>query len=147
VSWLSGYLAMAPIGRRRRLTRAAGVASAVLACHAETWSEIQALAGGLHSPRVIKGTVRGNGGEDGLTEITMSGVALAALLQSMHEAATAPDASGMPFSRRFAPYHRAVARRVYLAVAEAVREAGPGQSEAMPPIVIDDRAPGAGAKP
>ena len=144
MSWLSDYLAMRPIGRRRRLTRAAGVATAVLVCHAETWTEIQALAGELPTRRVVKGVICSDGREDGLAEVSMSGVALAALMQAMHETMATVGPSDMPFSRKFPPHRRAVARRVYLAVARHVQEAEPGRSEAMPPILIDDRTPDAG---
>jgi hypothetical protein len=140
MSALSDFLAMTPPVRRRRLTQAAGIATAVLVCHPETWAEIQALAGALQPKRAINGTP-GTKADDGLVEVALSGVALATLMQAMHEVRSATDAGDVPFTRRFPPHDRAVARRVYLAAAKVVQRVASEPGTVPPRIVLDDRMP------
>jgi|SRR5580700_1335581 hypothetical protein len=133
MSWLADCLAMTPIGRRRRLTRAAGIGTAVLACHPETWDEIQSLAGALEPRRPVNGTLRPEG-DGGLAEVSLSGVALTALMQAMYEVMAAPG-------HRFPPHDRATARRIYLAAARVVRQVTSDPAASRPRIVLDDRMP------
>lgn len=137
MSALSDFLAMTPPVRRRSLTRAAGIATAVLVCHPETWGEIQSFAGALKPKRTVNGTL-GAGQEGGLAEVSLSGVALAALMQTMHEVMAASDGG---FGHQFAPDVRATARRVYLAAARVVQQVTSDRSAATPRIILDDRMP------
>jgi hypothetical protein len=110
-------------------------------CHPQVWAEVQSIAENLRPPAEVTAdqvTARG----DGLAEIVLAGVQLAMVMHSLRTAYFDDIGDLFGLSRRFTPPHRAVARRVYLAMARTVEQVSSTHTGTVPPIVIDDRVPG-----
>lgn len=141
---LADWQALTVVGRNRRLVRAAGISSAVLVCHPDTWAEIRNLAGAVKPPQVPAakaGIVQLR--EDGLAEVTLAGVEIAAVMHAMRKVIRSWTSSdNVPIVRRFPPPSRALATRAYLAFARTVERVS-GPEGAVPPIILDDRIPDA----
>ena len=142
--WWADERALGLSGFRKRLTRAAGISSVILVCHPQTWTTVAWIARTAKKAvdaRVDSGAVRVR--EDGLAEITLSGVQLAAIMHGLRTACK-PDTYVAGWVN-FADPHLAVARRAYLAMARTVEQVSSTHTGTIPPIVIDDRTPGTGA--
>lgn len=141
MTWIKDRWALSYLGGQRRLTRAAGISTVIVVCHPKMWAEVQGLARQLIDVRPDPGSARTR--EDGLAEVTLSGTGLAA---DMHAMRTVWAFLIAPFTHRFDPPSRAVARRVYLAMARTVEQVSSEHSDgSTPQIVIDDRLPDGGA--
>ena len=138
--------AMTYLGCQRRLTRAGAISTVTLVCHRHTWAEVQALAGDRVADDALKVVVdqkaitdRG----DGLLNVTLSGVQLAAIMHALRTAYFSNRTTGMvAYEWTVAPPRRALARSVYLAMARTVEQVSSTHTGTIPPIVIDDRTPG-----
>ncbi len=144
MTWWADRRALSALGCRKRFTQAAGISSVTLVCHPQTWAEIEAIAGELR-PRVKVTVVRKTSRDDGLAEIALSGAQLAAVMHALRAAYFDGDDLIRSF-RTFSPPRRAVARRVYLAMARTVEQVSSTHTGTIPPIVIDDRTPGTGGQ-
>jgi len=109
------------------LVKAAGIASAKIICHKDTWKFAHNWAMGRtsytppSSADIIQQT-------EGMIEISVSGPNLVTLL------IVTADMTGAPYVG-----HRAIASRVYAAIAEVVSTVDPNLKGGMPvpPIIID----------
>lgn len=116
-------------GHATRLTTAAGISTIVLRCHEDTWNEICKLM------RHFKGwsvPETGPGPSSDLVEARLSGPKIIAMLFGMRTHAIG-----------FSGFNRALARRVYIGLAEVVDlvdSANPAR--ALPAVVLDDIAGG-----
>lgn len=138
--WWPGWRARTSIGSKRRMVLAAGVATAELACHPRTWAEIEHIAAERDPPVELTATpANGPPGADGLIRIRMSGAELARVMNVMFEA---QQVMGYPKLDRAG---RAIARRVYLAMASTAERVSSQAGAAMPQIVLDDRVPDGGS--
>lgn len=113
------------IGHGRRLTKATGISTITLRCHADTWNVILELMRGFHDwsvPQVIPSP------PGAMVEAQLSGPKVAALLFGMRSRFVT-----------FNGFNRAVARLVYSTVAEAVDLVGAANpGEGLPVVVLND---------
>lgn len=118
--------------RRARLVRAAGIGSAVVRCHEDTWSFITGYCWTKYNK--FPATATGNKTlVNGMKEVSLSGPNLALILTRMRLVGAPVN----PFA-----YNRAVARRIYEAVAAVVDTLDPDAKQGdTPVIIIDDRPP------
>jgi len=117
------------IGHGRRLTKAAGISTITFRCHADTWNVILESMRNFNAWSAPEATPCPS---SVMVEAQLSGPNVAALLFGMRSR-----------SVTFNGFDRAVARRVYIAVAEVVDlvdSANPGR--ALPAVVLDDIAGG-----
>ncbi|MGW6741685.1 hypothetical protein ACWGDX_13320 [Streptomyces sp. NPDC055025] len=118
--------------RRARLVRAAGVGSAVVRCHEDTWKFITGYCWTKYNKFPLVTRDHEAAGE-GMKEVSLSGPNLAMILTRMGLVGAPVN----PFT-----YNRSVARRVYEAVAAVVDTLDPDTEHGdIPVIVIDDRPP------
>lgn len=116
-------------GHATRLTTAAGISTVILRCHQDTWNEICRLMRhfkGWSVPETVLSS------PSGLVEARLSGPKVIAMLFGMRAHAIG-----------FSGFNRALARRVYMGLAEVVDlvdSANPAR--ALPAVVLDDIAGG-----
>ncbi|MEY9863520.1 hypothetical protein ABH935_009173 [Catenulispora sp. GAS73] len=117
------------IGHGRRLTKAAGISTITLRCHADTWNVILELMRSFQdwsAPQAIPCP------PGAMVEAQLSGPKVAALLFGMRSRFVA-----------FNGFNRAVARRVYIAVAEVVDLVDSASAgSASPAVFLNDIADG-----
>jgi hypothetical protein len=132
------------LSSRKYLARAAGVSTVLLACQPDVWAAVASLAKEAKMPVTAADRQPGTR-EDGLAEISLSGVDLVEILEATKAIWAQPEDPNSLFypGRKFKPGQRAIARRVYLAVARALDDVRPRHAgRPVPPIVIDDRISG-----
>lgn len=127
---------------QRRLTRAAGISKVALILHSDTWGAVIDLCETAKMP--LKGhSDAAVTRDDGQLEVTLSGVALVTILQATRYIWHEWDLLGLAPFHKFEPRKRAIAARVYLAIAQTVDtvEDTNQATKPIPPITIDDRMP------
>jgi hypothetical protein len=127
------------LSHQRRLAKAAGVSRVTLVCHPDTWAEIVEMSSEVVLPLKVEAETIGR--EDGLTAVSLSGVSLVRVLEITQTICQAESPFGLGISPKYSAPDRAVAVRVYLAIARSLNniERYQTRGEPMPDIVIDDR--------
>ena len=145
MTWLQDRWALSYFGCQRRLTLAAGISTVTLVCHPQTWAQVESLVNivpiGDALPVPVDMTTR----PDGLAELALSGATLAVIMHTLRTAWVYNDGILLG-DRKYSPPRRALARRVYLAMARTVEQVSSVHVDGnVPQIVIDDRVPNGGA--
>lgn len=141
MTWLADRWALSYLIFHRRLAKAAGISAVTVVCHPETWAAVTRLGKDLADEYADGANIPAQVADGG--EVTLSGASIVAVMHVLRIAWFCNTESGWPY-RRFPAPRRAVARRVYLALAQAVGQVTADPDGAAPRAVLDDRMPQAG---
>lgn len=132
--WLIFYLF-----HQRRLTKAAGVSKVTLVCHPDTWDEVIGMSSMQKISLKVDGDVVKR--DDALVEVPLSGVSLVGILQITRNIWWTLADVNLTYTHKYAPHDRAIALRVYLAIARFLGKVQSYEAHGapLPAIVIDDR--------
>jgi hypothetical protein len=121
------------------MTKAAGVSRVTLVCHPDTWAEVVEMSSEVKMSLNADGDIIPR--ENGLTAVPLSGVSLSRVLQITRRICQEEAENTLFPAPKYSAPDRAVAARVYLAIAHSLGKVERYQThgEPMPDIVIDDR--------
>ncbi|MEU9509882.1 hypothetical protein AB0D32_26795 [Micromonospora sp. NPDC048170] len=124
---------------------AAGLSTAVMMCHDDTWQFVERQASSRDHWRSPE-PVSVPGRKDPMVEVRLSGPQLAAVIEALARLAGIPHTRGA-YSLGTVE-SRAIARRVYIEIREVLKQYDPDNPDAaIPAIVLDDQVGTATGEP